>query len=127
MWSLLIGQGYGAFARHELAQRRQAGLPPHAAMALLRADAEVRERPMAFLQGAAQRAAAHFRAEEIWGPAPAAMERRGGRYRACLTLVTPCRARLHQGLAGLLQGFDDWPQARRVRWSLDVDPVEVLS
>ena len=127
MWSLLIGQGYGAFARHELAQRRQAGLPPHAAMALLRADAEVRERPMAFLQAAAQRAAAHFRAEEIWGPAPAAMERRGGRYRACLTLVTPCRARLHQGLAGLLQGFDDWPQARRVRWSLDVDPVEVLS
>lgn len=127
IWALLIGQGYGAFARHELTQRREVGLPPHAAMALVRADAGVQDRPMAFLQAVAQRAAAHFRAEEIWGPAPAVMERRGGRYRACLTLMTADRARLHRALQGLLPAIGDLPQARTVRWSVDVDPMETLA
>jgi primosomal protein N' (replication factor Y) len=53
------------------------------------------------------------------------MERRAGRSRAQLLLQAAQRADLHKLLnrwAGALEGVKE---GRKVRWSLDVDPVEL--
>jgi primosomal protein N' (replication factor Y) len=53
------------------------------------------------------------------------MERRAGRYRAQLLLQATQRSDLQTMLAGWTPGLERLPQARRVRWSLDVDPAEL--
>jgi len=60
----------------------------------------------------------------LLGPVAAAMERRAGRYRAQLLLESASRSALHHLLAAWLPELDDLPEARGVRWSIDVDPLE---
>ncbi|HKT31369.1 MAG TPA: primosomal protein N', partial [Gammaproteobacteria bacterium] len=84
----LVREGYASFAQALLAERRAAGLPPYAAMALLRAEAVARAAPLAFLDAARRKLApACGRQVQLLGPAPAPMERRAGRYRAQLLLI----------------------------------------
>jgi primosomal protein N' (replication factor Y) len=54
------------------------------------------------------------------------MARRAGRYRAQLLLQSTDRRALHAVLARLRPAFESDPAARKVRWSLDVDPVELF-
>ncbi len=61
----------------------------------------------------------------LLGPAPAAMERRAGRFRAQLLLESEARGPLQRLLADWLPQVEALPLARRVRWSIDVDPLEV--
>jgi primosomal protein N' (replication factor Y) len=61
----------------------------------------------------------------LLGPAPAPMERRAGRYRAHLLLQAGQRAPLQRLLAGALPELGSLKEARRVRWSIDVDPVSL--
>ena len=121
----LVREGYASFAAAALTERRAAGLPPFAAMALLRAEASARSAPLAFLEAARQKLTpACGRQVQLLGPAPASMERRAGRYRAQLLLLAAQRALLQQALATALPALYELRQARRVRWSLDVDPAE---
>ena len=62
---------------------------------------------------------------EILGPAPQQMERKEGRYRAQLLLRGARRAPLHELLRETLLEARHAPEARKVRWSLDVDPIEL--
>src|SRR5690606_13497685 len=94
----LVGKGYAAFAEAALAEREAAGLPPVAAMALLRPEAATADAPQAFLSAARQLLAAP-RGVDVLGPAPAPMERRAGRYRAQLLLKSAQRDRLQSALA----------------------------
>ena len=61
---------------------------------------------------------------EVWGPVPAAMERRGGRYRAQLLLQSQHRGKLQLLLDQLALRLEQDRDSRRVRWSIDVDPVD---
>ena len=122
---MLVHGGYPAFAEAALAEREAAGLPPARAMALLRAEAPSREAPQAFL-GAALAGAPHDPRVERLGPYPAPMERRAGRYRAQVMLQSDLRAPLQTLLTQWLPRLGSLPQARRVRWSIDVDPAETL-
>jgi primosomal protein N' (replication factor Y) len=54
------------------------------------------------------------------------MERRAGLYRAQLLLHAPTHAPLQRLLAAFMPAVEDLPEARRVRWSLDVDPLELF-
>ena len=122
----LVKEGYGSFAVAALAERRGAVLPPYAALALLRAEAPSPEAPRAFLQAALNRlAAGRVSGVSLLGPAPAPMERRAGRYRAHLLLQAAQRAPLQKLLAATLPELDELKEARRVRWSVDVDPVSL--
>lgn len=122
----LLRDGYPAAADAILAERRAAGMPPFAHLALLRAEAPGEAEPMAFLAAAAAalrpRAA---RTVDLLGPVPAPMPRRAGRHRAQLLLRAHSRAPLHRLLGEGLPLLDALPEARRVRWSLDVDPVDL--
>ena len=119
----LIAGGYHAFADAELQQREAAGFPPFTYLALLRAEAKHADPPMQFLQQA--RDLLGDAGIEISGPLPAPMPRRAGYLRTQLVLSAPERRRLHAALDTLLPRLHALPAARKLRWSLDVDPVEL--
>ncbi|MBS0226795.1 MAG: primosomal protein N' [Proteobacteria bacterium] len=119
----LVTQGYHAFADGELAEREAAGFPPFAHMALLRAEAKHGDPVMHFLQ-AAKRHAADV-AIEVHGPLAAPMPRRAGYQRMQLILSSPSRAALQSVLDAWVPLLYAMPEARRVRWSLDVDPADL--
>lgn len=126
----LTEQGYFAFAEQALSERRAAGLPPFSHLALLRAEAHKPGQAEGFLDEACTNAE-HLLKEmslggiELLGPVPAPMERRAGRYRAQLLLQANARAPLHKLLASWLLILESLPSGRAVRWSLDVDPVDL--
>jgi len=47
------------------------------------------------------------------------------RYRAQLLLRSSRRQELHAALAACLAALPGWRETRRVRWSLDIDPLEL--
>jgi len=126
----LTEQGYFAFAEQALSERRAAGLPPFSHLALLRAEAHKPGQAEGFLDEACS-AAERLLVEqnlsgiELFGPVPAPMERRAGRYRAQLLVQAAARAPLHRLLANWLLELEQMPSGRAVRWSLDVDPVDL--
>lgn len=129
MLRLLIERGYPEFCRALLEERRAFGLPPFAHLALLRAEAPREGAAMAFLHAAAAAfatAADTGTAVDLLGPAPAAMERRGGMHRAQLLLRSASRSRLHRRLAGWMPLLEALRTRSRVRWSLDVDPADLF-
>ena len=119
----LIQGGYRGFAEGELALREAAGFPPFAHLALLRAEAKQADPPQQFLQQA--RALLEADGVQLAGPLPAPMPRRAGYVRAQLVLSAAARPALHAALAAALPGLYASPEARRVRWSLDVDPLDL--
>jgi primosomal protein N' (replication factor Y) len=121
--ALLLREGYEAYARWLLDERRLAGLPPAGYQALLRADAHDRADVERFLHQAA--AAFPAGATRLFGPMPAIMERVGGRYRMYLMLQAARRGDLHGQIDPWLQRLRALKSARRVRWSMDVDPQEL--
>jgi primosomal protein N' (replication factor Y) (superfamily II helicase) len=130
--SLLAG-GYEGFAAAALTERRQAAWPPFSRLAAVRDSASTAEAALAFLT-AARRSAEALRANgEPWarrvrllGPAPAAMAKRAGRHHAQLLLESADRAALHRFLDAWLPVLQTLPSVRRVRWALDVDPIELF-
>ncbi len=125
----LLRDGYAGFAREALAERHAARLPPAAYLALLRAEAVDAAAPQTFLDEAAGLARALLPAGsgvELLGPVPSPMERRAGRYRAQLLVLATQRAALHHLLTPWTRQLEGLRQARRVRWSLDVDPQEMF-
>ncbi len=122
----LLAGGYDGFARAALAERAEARWPPFSRLALLRAESAEREHALEFLTAARQCATGYANdAVRLLGPAAAAMERRAGRYRAQLLLESESRVALQLLLGPWLERVALLSQARRVRWSIDVDPLEV--
>ncbi len=123
---LLVEQDYAHFARATLKERQEAELPPFSHLALLRAEAVDNQAPMIFLE-AARGAAEQLGHEGVWllGPIPAPMERRAGRSRAQLLLQAGSRAALHKLLNHWAVTLEGMKEGRKVRWSLDVDPIEL--
>ena len=121
----LLAAGYEGFARTALQERREAAWPPFSRLAALRASGAQPDAATDFLQDARTIADAG-RSIRLLGPAPAAMAKRAGRYHAQLLIESPQRAALHKFLDGWLPRVAALPAARRVRWSLDVDPMELF-
>jgi primosomal protein N' (replication factor Y) len=122
----LVEQDYQAFATVALQERSDAQLPPYTNLALLRAEAPQSGAPMAFLAQCQQWALGLQCAVQLWGPLPAPMERRAGRYRAQLMLQTNQRSELHRLLDYLIPQIESDKLTRKVRWSIDVDPQDML-
>jgi primosomal protein N' (replication factor Y) len=121
----LIEQGYDGFAAGALDERRAASWPPYSHLALLRADAPARADAHAFLHAARAAAPARRGGIRLLGPAPASMEKRAGRHRAQLLIESAGRTPLQQFLAAWIPDVAQIRAPRSLRWSVDVDPIEV--
>ncbi len=123
----LVTDGYAAFAKVALDDRRLAMLPPYAYVALIRAEAPDMNSPMRFLQGVSQRLLnPPVAGVSVLGPVSAPMERLGGKYRAQLLLQAERRSLLNEALSRLTVNLDSLPNAKKTRWSIDVDPVDLF-
>ncbi len=120
----LLAHGYGTAARALLAEREQVALPPYSHQILLRADAHERAAVDAFLAAAAATLPADH-ALQLAGPMPAPMALRAGRHRGQLLLEATSRPQLHAVARPWQRLLGHLPAARRVRWSLDVDPIDL--
>ena len=124
--SLLEG-GYDAFAAAALEERHSAAWPPFSRLAALRASAPQAQTTLEFLQAArAAGEALDAGRVRLLGPAPAALARRADRHHAQLLLESGERASLHRFLQQWVPVIETLPTARRVRWALDVDPLELF-
>ncbi|MFS8372975.1 primosomal protein N' [Xanthomonas campestris] len=128
----LVNGGYHAFADAELQQREAAGFPPFAHLALFRAEAKDVAAANQFLIAVRALVGAQTPAPspaitpvECYGPMPAPMPRRAGFQRTQLLLSAAQRSALHRVLDAQMPAIHALPQARRVRWSLDVDPIDL--
>ncbi len=122
----LIGAGYEEFAAAALAERRAARWPPYSRLALLRAEARDADGLHGFL-GAAAAAGRELaqRGLEVLGPASALIARRADHFRAHLLIASPSRGGLQRFLGAWLPRVAALPGPKGLRWSLDVDPLEV--
>lgn len=122
--NVLIRRGYPALAEQLLQERRAAELPPFTHMALLRAEAKDPAAVDEFL-AACREICGEADGVDCFGPVPAPMPLRAGLARAQLHFNAAERARLQAALPGWIDSWRQLPSARRVRWSLDVDPIDL--
>jgi primosomal protein N' (replication factor Y) len=125
MLTRLIAAGYEGFADAALEERRLAGWPPYSRLALLRAEAKDLDGLDEFLRRAA--AAGRGLAEDVsvQGPASALLARRADHFRAHLLIEAKARAALQRFLGRWLPLIEELPGPSGLRWSIDVDPLEV--
>lgn len=123
----LVQQGYCVLAKQLLKERQQAMLPPFLHAAMIQAEAVDDQTPFDFLQMVRDETELYQRERpdiEIFGPIPAVMFKRAGRFRAQLMLQSVHRNQLQTLLRVLCPQLEKNKLARRVRWSIDVDPQE---
>ncbi len=127
LYLALVGHDYDRFAETLLAERERLGLPPFAHLALLSAEAPGREAVTAFLEWAVARGRALLAASElrceVYSPVPAGLARRAGLERGQVLVQSSERSALHEFLPRW-RALLETTRQRRVRWTVDVDPLE---
>jgi len=118
----LVHNGYHHFAHQALIERKQALLPPFTFQALLRADANYPSYPEKFLRALTQQ---RLEGCEFAGPVPAAMEKKAGKFRYHLIIQAKSRKDLHRAILQLLMQIPNNEWQGKVRWSLDIDPIDL--
>ncbi|MFW2065605.1 primosomal protein N' [Acinetobacter johnsonii] len=121
----LLESGYRSFAKQTLKERKAAWMPPYRYAALLRCESKDQELNQGFLQEHAQALRqASENSIDIWGPIPAPMERKAGRYQAHMVLLSKDRARMHFYIRQWWQNvWHNKPHGMKL--SLDIDPQEL--
>jgi primosomal protein N' (replication factor Y) len=127
VYAALAEHDYDRLAQALLREREVLGLPPFAHLALLSAEARARASVDAFLRAAFEAGRAIVKARamrcEVYPPVAAQLARRAGLERGQILVQSIRRAALHDFLA---QWRAELNRAlpRRVRWNIDVDPLE---
>ncbi|MEX8192143.1 replication restart helicase PriA [Comamonas guangdongensis] len=133
VYTALRKHDYPAFARRQLQERLDAGMPPYAFQAIVRADARSQEAAQGFLAAATQvaRDAGLPYLDEvfIYPPIPMAVQRVANVERAQMLLEAGNRSALLRFL-NAWQQYLHWLRARPehkalVRWLVDVDPLSI--
>ena len=124
LYQALVRQDYRSFAEELLDERRRAVFPPFVYQALLRAESQNEATLMDFLGYAASQTEVGHDAVTLYDPVPATVSKIAGQHRGHLLAQSASRAELQRFLS-------EWRillverKAARVRWSIDVDPIEL--
>ena len=123
----LIKDGYDIFSSALLKERAAASLPPYCFLALLRAEGKQESVVLNFLTQAKQHIAAHAQQSNvrILGPAPAPLEFKAHQHRMQLLFKSRSRQSLHSILIILQILISKSKLSYRVRWHIDVDPMDL--
>lgn len=119
----LINNGYQDFARYALTEREVTEFPPYTAMALFRAEAHDIQLVLDFLNLLIPEQSLH--GIQLLGPIPAPLEKIAGKFRYQIHIQSDNRNNLHQYLSQLVDYLSKSKLAAKVRWSLDVDPIDM--
>ena len=123
LFQALIAHDYETWARTMLVEREQAGFPPFVFQVLLRAEGKQENDVFTFMHKARAATKALGKEVEVYGVIPAAMPRRANHFLAQLLVQSVTRKSLQQFLRAWKPLLDELP-AQKLRWSLDVDPLE---
>jgi len=126
LYAALAAHDYEAFAAAQLRDRRNAGLPPFASLALLRAEARTRDAALAFLNDA-RTGALGFEGVTVYAPVPPHVAKVADVERLQMLLESPSRSTLQRMLADWLPTLHALRQTHKglMRWAVDVDPLVI--
>ena len=126
LFNQLIEHGYNYFAESLLQDRKYSSLPPYTYMAFLRAEAHNADDTKRFINDAMLKLTKlTHNTLELFGPIPAIIEKRSGRYRYQLIIQSNNRKSLHSHLNEWLDQLDKIKNSKKIRWSLDIDPQDM--
>lgn len=120
----LINNHYADFAKYALTERQLMSLPPYSHQILLRAEATKEEFARHWLESVSPHLS-QFKELMVLGPMPAPMTKKAGKYRYMLTLQCKSRSYLHKVINWFIENLDSIEKDNRIRWSIDVDPVDL--
>lgn len=124
LFNALRAQDYASYADELLQERRMMQFPPTRFFALLRAEANDFSLVQQFLNQALNMAHAIKTDVMIYDPIRPQMERLKSMERAQVLLQANSRAALQRLLKVWMPQIRSLPIATKVRWSLDIDPLE---
>ena len=122
----LITSGYQKFALETLAERKIAQMPPYRYAIMIRCESKQLSLNQDFLSACAQqlRNEAPDLKLDIWGPIPAPMERKAGKFHSHMILLSNQRAHLHFYVRSWWKNMlQNKPSGMKL--TLDVDPQEL--
>jgi primosomal protein N' (replication factor Y) len=136
MFDALRRHDYEGFAAQQLREREQAGMPPFAFQALVRAEARTQESAQAFLRaaregfnellkGTAPQPGLNADAVRAYPPVPMGLQRVANVERAQMLVEAPSRAALQRLLQAWQPLLRALPRQGVLRWAVDVDPLAV--
>lgn len=129
VYQALLRHDFSGFARHALEEREATGMPPFAYQALLTAEARELAQALAFLQQARDLAEGGSLpgadAITLYDPVPLRIVRVANVERAQLLVESASRPALQGFLHAWLYELPPLASQARVRWQLEVDPMEI--
>ena len=126
LFAALVAQDYPGFASSQLQEREQAGFPPYAFQAILRAESPQMADAIAFLsQAAALPVVAAHEQVMLYDPVPMRMARVANLERGQLLAESFSRAALQAFLPRWREAVDQLKSPSGLRWHLEVDPLEL--
>lgn len=118
----LVFEGYSAYIKTLLEERKAAGLPPFSRLALLQAEAREAGKSLTFLQSL-KKTMGQPNEITIWGPVPTSMEKKKGVFRAQMVFQALHRAPLHTYIEKTIKYLETLKNPPR--WWLEIDPQEI--
>ncbi|WP_374343177.1 primosomal protein N' [Azonexus sp.] len=126
LFASLVGHDYEGFAAGQLKEREQAGFPPYAFQAVLRAEAPEMAAAIDFLTAAAALPEASGQNDvAIYDPVPMRMARLANLERGQLLVESYSRPALQAFLPRWRAAIEALKAPSRLRWHLEVDPLEL--
>ncbi|WP_313626009.1 primosomal protein N' [Achromobacter sp.] len=132
VYQALLRHDYAGFARHALHERESTGLPPFVYQALLTAEARELKVAQAFLEQARVLPEGEWAADfpgmdavMLYDPVPLRVVRVANVERAQLLAESSSRPALQAFLASWSHHLPYLATEARVRWQLEVDPLEI--
>ena len=125
LYEALVRHDYVGFAAQQLREREQAGFPPYTYQAMLRAEAPQMQDALFFLKSARGWPDTAIHEEvQLYDPVPMRLARRANLERAQLLVESRSRKSLQTFLTGWRAALENIKAPSRLRWHLEVDPLE---
>lgn len=124
LFQALRAQDYAAYANTLLQERIAMQLPPSRFFVLLKAEASDYQQVQQFLNSAIAYARQHSNEVTLYDPVRPQMERLKGLERAYVLLQAEKRQNLQRLLHGWIPQLRAHTLASKIRWALDIDPLE---
>jgi primosomal protein N' (replication factor Y) len=127
LFAALRRHDYPAFAAAQLAERQQAGMPPFAFQALVRAEARTQEAAQAFLNAARDAGQTLDATGQVvmYAAVPMSVQRIANVERAQLLVESASRPALQRFLLAWQETLHALREPGLLRWAVDVDPLSV--